>query len=258
MGVVDRSFDDPLQLEEHCSAPLAGGIMGNGYQCGMIWGAALAAGARSYRLFGPGAQAEATAILAAQRLVESFRALNKHMNCADLTEMNLKSSSNRRMLAQLLKFFLRGGPAVCFSMSASYARVAFDQINASVPAAPVQALTPPVSCAAMLVQQMGGSSMHAALAAGFAGGVGLSGGGCGALGTALWFIGMEKSKQGDEVNSFIPDWGDEVLQRFLESAGYEFECSKIIGRKFESIDDHAGYLHAGGCSKIIEALAALS
>ncbi len=34
--------------------PLAGGIVGNGYQCGMIWGAALAAGAQAYRLLGTG------------------------------------------------------------------------------------------------------------------------------------------------------------------------------------------------------------
>ena len=30
--------------------PLAGGFMGYGYQCGMLWGAALAAGAQAYRL----------------------------------------------------------------------------------------------------------------------------------------------------------------------------------------------------------------
>ena len=54
--------------------PFAGGIMQHGYQCGMIWGAALAAGAQAYRLFGPGPQAEAMAVIAAQWLVESFRA----------------------------------------------------------------------------------------------------------------------------------------------------------------------------------------
>ena len=32
--------------------PLAGGFMGYGYQCGMLWGAVLAAGAQAYRIFG--------------------------------------------------------------------------------------------------------------------------------------------------------------------------------------------------------------
>ena len=47
MRVVDRSFDQPSELEEHAAGPLAGGIMQHGYQCGMIWGATLAAGAQA-------------------------------------------------------------------------------------------------------------------------------------------------------------------------------------------------------------------
>ena len=35
----------------------------------------------------------------------------------------------------------------------------------------------------------------------------------------------------------------------------EFECAKIAGRKFVDVQDHASYLCAGGCAKIIEALA---
>jgi hypothetical protein len=34
-----------------------------------------------------------------------------------------------------------------------------------------------------------------------------------------------------------------------------FECSRIIGRRFEDIGDHASYLRDGGCSEIIDALA---
>jgi hypothetical protein len=62
-----------MEIEERAAFPVAGGIMQYGYQCGMIWGAALAAGAQAYQLFGPGSQAEARAMMAAQTLVESFR-----------------------------------------------------------------------------------------------------------------------------------------------------------------------------------------
>ena len=62
------------------AAPFAGGIMQNGYQCGMIWGAALAAGAQACRVFGPGPQAETMAVVAAERLVERFHSLNKNIN----------------------------------------------------------------------------------------------------------------------------------------------------------------------------------
>jgi hypothetical protein len=47
----------------------------------------------------------------------------------------------------------------------------------------------------------------------------------------------------------------EVIERFMKCTDFEFECSKIVGRKFENIDDHAAYMRDGGCSKIIEVLA---
>jgi hypothetical protein len=36
MSVVDASFKHPLKLEEQATMPLAGGILGYGYQCGML------------------------------------------------------------------------------------------------------------------------------------------------------------------------------------------------------------------------------
>jgi len=90
--VLSRAFDHPLKPEELAVAPLAGGIKQNGYQCGMLWGATLAAGAQAFRLFGPGPQTEAKAILAAQRLVESFRAGNNYIDCYDITETGRPST----------------------------------------------------------------------------------------------------------------------------------------------------------------------
>ena len=78
MSVVDASFDHPLKAEEKASMPLAGGIANLGYQCGMLWGAALAAGAQAYRLYGPGPQAETAAIIAPQRLMEVFQTHTKN------------------------------------------------------------------------------------------------------------------------------------------------------------------------------------
>ena len=256
MGVVDDSFDQPLKLEENAVMPLAGGIVGYGYQCGMLWGASLAAGAHAYRLFGSGPQAETEAVIATQRLVESFLARNKHINCSDITELSWKGSSNGQ-LGKVLKFFIKGGPIVCFSMSANYARIAFREINSALSEKHAEALSPPVSCAALLAQKMGASEMHTVMAAGFAGGIGLSGGACGGLGAALWINGMKDNQAGDRKSDFINDpIAQATIDRYLESSDYEFECSKIVGRKFENVADHAGYLRAGGCSKIIAALAA--
>jgi hypothetical protein len=255
MSVVDIPFNQPLKIEERATMPLAGGLMQNGYQCGMLWGAALAAGAQAYRLLGSGPQAESEAITASQKLVESFRARNKEINCAELTSMNWKSSSQSQAVTQVLKFFLKGGPIGCFSMAARYAPVAFSDIKSAISESPVEAPSHPVSCAAMLARKIGVSDMHAVMAAGFAGGIGLSGGGCGALGAAIWIGGMKHIKDGDKDFAFNSPLTQAAIERFLESTDYEFECSKIVGRKFENAADHAGYICAGGCSKIIEALA---
>jgi hypothetical protein len=244
-----------LKLEERAAMPLAGGLMGNGYQCGMLWGATLAAGAQAYRLLGPGPQAETEAVIVAQRLVESFQARHKHINCSEIANIEWKASSQRRMLMQVAKFFARGGPIICFSNSAGYARAAYSEISAAYSENHIEPPSAPVSCAALLARKMGVSDMHAVMAAGFAGGIGLSGGGCGALGAAIWIRAMNSGKEGVESLKMIPPWAEEVIDRFMQGADYEFECSKIVGRKFENIADHAGYLHNGGCSKIIEALA---
>jgi hypothetical protein len=255
MSVVDRSFDHPEKLEERAAMPLAGGIMGNGYQCGMLWGAALAAGAQAYRQFGPGPQAEAAALAATQRLVEAFRARNKHINCGDITEISWKASTQRRMLMQLAKFFVRGGPLLCFSMTAGYAQAAFGEITVAYERPPVEAPAAPVSCAAALARKMGLSDRHAVMAAGLAGGLGLSGGACGALGAAIWILAVNCAKAGGETVTMMLPGAEAVVERFLQSADYEFECAKIVGRKFASLDDHAQYVQGGGCAAILEALA---
>lgn len=252
MSVVDRSFDHPLKLEENAASSFAGGMVNHGYQCGMLWGATLAAGAQAYRLLGPGPQAETQAIRSAQRIVESFRArTNNEINCLEITDLNLRG---KNQLLPILKFFMKGGPVGCFSMAARYAPIAFNETNATLAEERIEAPDPPVSCSAMLAQKLGASAIHTVMAAGFAGGIGLSGGACGALGAAIWIIGMDgrKEQAGSKIiNSRIAD----TIDRFIRSTDFKFECAEIVGRRFESIGDHACYLREGGCSKVIELLA---
>ncbi len=256
MSVVDASFDHPLPLEEGATAALAGGILQSGYQCGMLWGAALAAGAQAYRLYGPGPQAQTAALAASQRLVESFRDRNKFINCEDITEVEWKPASQRDLMTQVFKFFIKGGPIGCFRMAAEYAPQAYDVIDSALTGELTEAPAPPVSCTAMLAEKMGHSEKHTVMAAGLAGGIGLSGDACGALGAAVWIMGMKSRAEGGAKFEFQDPRGDELFERFLKSTDYEFECSAIVGRKFEDVGDHAAYLGDGGCSGVIEALAA--
>ncbi|MFC1996563.1 C-GCAxxG-C-C family (seleno)protein [Chloroflexota bacterium] len=248
MSVVDDSFDNPLRTEEKATMPLAGGIANMGYQCGMLWGAALAAGAQSYRLYGPGPQAEAEAIAATQKLVKTFCARTNNINCLEITELDMQKGSG------ILKFFLKGGPIGCFRMAAGYAREAYGEIYSAFSEEQVTAPSAPVSCASMLAEKMGVSEMHAVMAAGLAGGIGLSGGACGVFGAAIWISGMNRPAEPDGF-SFSDTWVGDMTERFLESSDYEFECSEIVGRRFENIGEHAAYINNRGCAEIIEALA---
>lgn len=251
MRVLNHAFDHPMNLEEHAAIPLAGGIMQHGYQCGMIWGATLAAGAQAYRLLGSGPQAETKAIIAAQSLVESFRARNTNINCLDITGID-KSSSTMRMI---ICFLIKGGTIHCTRMAVRYASVAFNKINTALYDEHIEAPSPPVSCAAILAQKMGVSDMHKVMVAGFAGGIGLCGGACGALAAAIWIIETNSLKEGVGKTHFKNPRALDAIDRFTKCTDHEFECSKIVGRRFKNVDDHAAYLLDGGCSGIIEVLA---
>jgi len=244
-----------MEFEERAADPLAGGLM-RGYQCGQLWGAALAAGAQAYRLLGTGPQAEAAALIASQRIVESFQVRNKEINCLELTGIDL-TNAQKQSLRTFIKIFLEGKVIRCFSMAANCAQMSHRDINFMLSEKPVEISSESVSCSAILAQKMGLSDQQTIMAAGFAGGIGLSGCACGALGVAYWALGMQNL--GDQVESIglkIPGTS-ELIDRFVESSDYEFECSKIVGRKFESVEDHAEYVHNGGCSQIIETLANL-
>lgn len=241
-----------MEAEEDASGPLAGGIVQHGYQCGMVWGAALAAGAEVHRRFGTGSQAEALAVMAARRVVDAFQAANNTVNCFDITGID-KSSSSSEMIRY---FFLKGGVIKCYRMAVKYAPLAFDAIASTLSKVHADATSPPVSCAAILAQKMGASDLHRVMASGLAGGVGLSGAGCGALGTAIWFIRMNGASEDVDPLSFDDPQILDAIDRFTKCTGSKFECAEIVGRRFESIDDHAAYLHDAGCSEIIEVLAA--
>ena len=252
--MLDHATDNPLTHEEHASRHLAGGMANQGYQCGMLWGGALVAGAQAYRLHGPGPQAETMAIMTTQRVVESFRSFTKNkINCRDITGLDL--TGKIQLSRQSLKFLVKGGPVYCARLLVKYSRAIYTGIQATPPE--IKNLSPslPVSCAALLAQKAGASEMHTVMVAGFAGGIGLSGGGCGALGAAVWIIGMNSREEPADKKVGNTNIND-TISKFMKNTESKCECSTIVGRQFEDIADHAAYLRDGGCTEIIELLAA--
>lgn len=250
--VLSCAYEHQQPDEERGAQPFAGGIMQRGYQCGMIWGAALAAGAEAHRRLGDSPRAEAVAIAAAAKLLETFRAQNGATDCFDITEIDDDSST----LDMVAYFLLKGGVVRCFAGAARYASAAKEVIDAALAAPPEDAPTAPLSCAALLAGQMGASRLHEVMVAGFAGGIGLGGGGCGALAAAIWLTGVRALQGGAARVDFQSPEGRAVIERFLASTGGEFECAAICGRTFANVEDHAAYLRGGGCAPLLQALAA--
>lgn len=248
--MLDRAFEHPLELEEKATAPFAGGIMQHGYQCGMIWGAALAAGAEAHRRHGSGPRAEAAAIVASRRAVETFRTRHGEINCLEITDLD-KSSSTWKMI---YFFLLKGGTIGCFRMAAWYAPLVRDAIDAALAEPGAPALAPPISCAAEVARRRGASELQVAMAAGLAGGIGLCGGACGALGAAIWLVGMEIGRATGGKIGYKHPRTQALIERFIEHSDYQFECAEIVGRTFTDLADHAAYVRDGGCAPLIALL----
>ncbi len=210
----------------------------------MVWGSALAAGAEAYRCFGAGSRAEVASIIAAQRIVASFRAQNGAVDCFDLTRTDFSSKS------QTWKYLLTGKAIGCFRMAARYAPLAFAEIRKALRDEPSDAPAAPVGCAARVARTLGASDQRTVMVAGLAGGIGLCGGACGALGAAVWLDGMSGGGDYEARNARAT----RVVERFLEASDQRFECSEIVSRKFADVADHAAHLRAGGCARILEAL----
>ena len=251
LRVLNEAYNGQQHLEEKASALLAGGIMQHGYQCGMIWGSVLAAGAEAYERFGAGQEAEVRAIIAAERLLEEFQKCTGEIDCFDITEIDKSASA----LKMIYVFLIKGKTFSCFKLSGKFAPIAFKTINKVFEEELTDIPKLPVSCAAELARKMGASEKHIVMAAGLAAGIGLCGGACGALGTAIWLRTMAKGS--DAKLDFNDPLVNEIIEKsFLPNSDYEFECSDIVGRKFENIADHAEFIKEGGCAKLIEALTA--
>ena len=67
---------------------------------------------------------------------------------------------------------------------------------------------------------------HIVMAAGFAGGIGLSGGGCGALGAAIWIIGMRYSQENAGFNVVNARAG-ETIEKFVKSESLEIKIRAL-------------------------------
>lgn len=247
--ILNREFGHPKEMEEHAIDPLAGGILQQGYQCGMLWGASMAVGAESFRRSNNPDQAVGIAIKATQHIMESFVNRAKSIECQDITETDF---SNKWSFA---KYFFTGKFLSCFKLAEKWAPEAIKAATEGLSLEQADLLQQPISCASEVVKKMGASDEEMVMVAGFAGGLGLSSNGCGVLSAAIWKTILELVRKENWKSSFSDPVTENILKKFYEVTNYEMECHKICGKRFKTIDEHTEFIRNGGCDKLINVLA---
>ncbi|MFC2086343.1 C-GCAxxG-C-C family (seleno)protein [Bacteroidota bacterium] len=247
--ILNREFGYPMENEEHAIDPMAGGILQQGYQCGMLWGASMAVGAESFRRSDNLGQAIGITIKATQHIMESFLNRAKSIECEDISSCNFSSKWS------IAKFFFSGKFLSCFKLAEKWAPEAIKAATEGLSLEQTDLPQQPVSCASEVVRKMGGSDEEIVIVAGFAGGLGLSGSGCGALSAAIWMTVLELVRKESWKPSFSDPVTEKILKQFYETTDYEMECNKICGQCFKTIDDHTEFIKNGGCKNLISVLA---
>ena len=249
--LLNREFGYPKETEERATNPLAGGIMQRGHQCGMLWGVSLAAGAESFRRHDDRDQAIGLAITATQHLVESFSKRTKTVNCREITGCDWKS------ILSIVKYFLTGKLFTCFNLAAKWAPEAIQSASEGLSRQHTDIPQMATSCASEVAKKMGASDEEMVWVAGFAGGLGLSGNGCGALAAAIWMntLAWCKKHPGKNPPYFNNPKTKNTLKAFDDATDSEILCQKIARRCFKTIGDHTEFIKNGGCDKLIQVLA---
>ena len=251
--LLNREFGHPHRDAERALTPLAGGMMNQGHQCGMIWGATLAAGLEAFRQYPDQRQAQTVAIQAGKAIIDSFEQHNQTVNCIELTGCDLTTFWGLAKLG--VRTMARGmDNSPCFNMAASWAPAALSAAKQSLQQAPESA--PVRSCAAEVAQELGASDEEQIMVAGFAGGIGLSGHACGALAAAIWMKSLTWCKEhpDQEPPFFRNAAAKQLLKQLLEVTDGEIQCQAIARQRFDSIEAHTVYLENGGCAKVIASL----
>ncbi len=247
--ILNREFGYPKKNEERAIDILAGGIVQLGYQCGMIWGASMAVGAESFRRHKDMGKTINAAIIATQHLMKSFKNRTKCIECEDFTKTNFKNRWS------LTKYIFTGKFLSCYKLAEIWAPEAIQAAHEGLLLGQENANPQSLSCASEVVRKMLGSKEEMAMVAGFAGGLGLSGSGCGGLAATIWMTILQLVKDGNWKSTLSDPDSEKIIKRFYDVTDYKMECHEICGRKFDSIEDHTEYIKNGGCEKLINVLA---
>lgn len=247
--ILNREFKHPKELEERAADSLAGGIMQQGHQCGMLWGASLAVGAEAYRRCKSQDQAIRIAMYATQKLMASFTQREQTINCSEITKCDFSNTWS------FAKYMFSGRFLHCFNLAEKWAPEAVKSAVEGLTAKETNLTGTCINCASEVVKKLGGTDEEMVMVAGFAGGLGLSGSGCGALSAAIWMKSLEWCRKVEKKSSLKNPNSKKVLDTFYQASHSKILCSEITGRHFYNLDEHSTYIENGGCAQLINTLA---
>ncbi|MDG1729522.1 MAG: C-GCAxxG-C-C family protein [Algibacter sp.] len=247
--ILNREFGHPKALEERAADALAGGIMQKGHQCGMLWGASMAAGAEAYRKCKNQNEAIAVAVNATRKLMVSFSNRELTINCRAITHCDFSSKLS------MAKYVFSGRFLHCFNLAEQWAPEAVQSAIEVLTKKEIKSSIEYMSCATEVVKRMGASDEEMIIVAGFAGGLGLSGAACGGLAAAVWMKSLKWCREVEKKSSLTNSYAKETLDMFYEKMDSKILCSDITGVRFKNMDNHTKHIKYGGCKHLIETLA---
>ena len=186
------------------------------------------------------------AIKATQNIMKSFTNRTDTTECSEITNCNFSSKLS------LAKYFFTGKFLSCFDLAEKWAPEAIESARAELDKSN-NLHNRCLSCASEVAIKMGASEEENSAVAGFAGGLGLSGGACGALAAVIWMKIVERCRNNDKTSYKDPK-SEEILENFYKETNYEILCKNIAEKSFNSLDEHTEYIENGGCRNLINKL----
>ncbi len=257
--LLNREFGHRKENEERAADLLAGGLRHRGFQCGMLWGSALAVGAESFRLYGNSDRAVAAAVRSTQSVMESYKRVTGTHDCREVVHYDLSTVTG---MAQLMIEAISKGFTNfrCFNIAEQWTAPALAAARAGLSSRDDMPSTPMRSCASEALKKMGASEEEAVTVAGLAGGMGLSGNACGALAAAIWKGQLDWCREhpGKNPPYFNNGTAKKILKTFMSFTHSELRCRAICGKTFATLEEHTDYIQNGGCATLIHALAGVT
>jgi len=241
---------------------LAGGVLNNGSTCGVVVGGAVGiAMLRDRELAGQWTLEDEVQLLREVReQVNWFESGFRTSLCRERDELNYERITALGLLNP------QKAKGCVARAGASMERFTGQRDSVEHGELPAEAANPAEHCAAKVLAEIRaqtgvGSERLERISVALDGGIGLSGGGCGALSGALMALGLRyaldtKNTEPDKLKNIYRAFDAEFFRKailladgFIKEFG-ALECSRLSGRKFTNWNEFSGFRNSAACDML--------